>query len=139
MEVDREEYSRRKERIALVVIVVVASVAVASLLVAFSYYCYIRNKVSKRLKDLQSEPHFHFYSLPIFAFAFLYYLPADEHNKILVLVEIVLSFSQYPNTMSVFLFYFNSRMFQFFCCFPFSFFFTLRLVAENTCPKIWRN
>ncbi|XP_062153019.1 probable serine/threonine-protein kinase PBL7 isoform X2 [Alnus glutinosa] len=57
MEVDREEYSRRKERIALVVIVVVASVAVASLLVAFSYYCYIRNKVSKRLKDLQRADH----------------------------------------------------------------------------------
>ncbi|XVF16862.1 hypothetical protein REPUB_Repub10bG0068200 [Reevesia pubescens] len=54
-----EEYSysesayRRKERIALVAIVVLASVAVASLLVAFSYYCYIRNKVllSKRSKS----------------------------------------------------------------------------------------
>ncbi|KDP36300.1 hypothetical protein JCGZ_09807 [Jatropha curcas] len=34
---------------ALVVIVVVASLAVACLLVAFSYYCYIRNKLSKRL------------------------------------------------------------------------------------------
>ncbi|OMO83863.1 hypothetical protein CCACVL1_11126 [Corchorus capsularis] len=46
-----EEYYRRKERIALVAIVVLASVAVASLLVAFSYYCYIRNKVlSKRSK-----------------------------------------------------------------------------------------
>ncbi|GAY54294.1 hypothetical protein CUMW_155610 [Citrus unshiu] len=43
-----DEY-RRKERVALVVIVVVASLALASLLVAFSYYCYIRNKVSKRL------------------------------------------------------------------------------------------
>lgn len=44
-------YYRRKERIALVAIVVLASVAVASLLVAFSYYCYIRNKVlSKRSK-----------------------------------------------------------------------------------------
>ncbi|KAL9458156.1 hypothetical protein AB3S75_007086 [Citrus x aurantiifolia] len=43
-----DEY-RRKERLALVVIVVVASLALASLLVAFSYYCYIRNKVSKRL------------------------------------------------------------------------------------------
>ncbi|XWS41130.1 hypothetical protein CRYUN_Cryun17cG0053600 [Craigia yunnanensis] len=51
-----EEYSysyyRRKERIALVAIVVLASVAVTSLLVAFSYYCYIRNKVlSKRSKS----------------------------------------------------------------------------------------
>ncbi|KAK8519346.1 hypothetical protein V6N13_133270 [Hibiscus sabdariffa] len=45
-------YYRRQERIALVVIVVLASVAVASLLVAFSYYCYIRNKVlSKRSKS----------------------------------------------------------------------------------------
>ncbi|KAJ7948451.1 Kinase family protein [Quillaja saponaria] len=42
---------RRKERTALVAIVVLASVAVASLLVAFSYYCYIRNKVSKRHKN----------------------------------------------------------------------------------------
>lgn len=45
-----EEYER-KERIALVTIVVLASLAVSSLLVAFSYYCYIRNKVSKRLKN----------------------------------------------------------------------------------------
>uniref|UniRef100_A0A5B7CBG3 Putative serine/threonine-protein kinase CDL1 n=1 Tax=Davidia involucrata TaxID=16924 RepID=A0A5B7CBG3_DAVIN len=45
-----EEY-KRKESIALVVIVVLASLAVASLLVAFSYYCYISNKVSKRLKN----------------------------------------------------------------------------------------
>ncbi|KAK8558318.1 hypothetical protein V6N13_038791 [Hibiscus sabdariffa] len=45
-------YYRRQERVALVVIVVLASVAVASLLVAFSYYCYIRNKVlSKRSKS----------------------------------------------------------------------------------------
>lgn len=45
-----EEYER-KERIALVTIVVLASLAVSSLLVAFSYYCYIRNKVSKRSKN----------------------------------------------------------------------------------------
>ncbi|KAE8662806.1 Serine/threonine-protein kinase CDL1 [Hibiscus syriacus] len=45
-------YYRRQESIALVVIIVLASVAVASLLVAFSYYCYIRNKVlSKRSKS----------------------------------------------------------------------------------------
>ncbi|XP_059663267.1 probable serine/threonine-protein kinase PBL7 [Cornus florida] len=42
---------KRKESIALVVIVVLASLAIASLLVAFSYYCYIRNKVAKRLKN----------------------------------------------------------------------------------------
>lgn len=68
-EMEEEEEYRRKERIALLVIVVVASVAVASLLVAFSYYCYIRNKVSKRLKDLQSEPHSHFYSIPFSPFS----------------------------------------------------------------------
>ncbi|KAK4577816.1 hypothetical protein RGQ29_028083 [Quercus rubra] len=52
MEVEEDEY-RRKERIALLIIVVVASVTVAALLVAFSYYCYIRNRVSKRRSDLQ--------------------------------------------------------------------------------------
>ncbi|XP_007048723.2 PREDICTED: serine/threonine-protein kinase CDL1 [Theobroma cacao] len=52
---EREEDYRRKERIALVAIVVLASVAVASLFVAFSYYCYIRNKVlSKRSKTQNS-------------------------------------------------------------------------------------
>lgn len=59
---EAEEDYRRKERIVLAIIVVVASVAVASLLVAFSYYCYIRNKVSKRLKDLQGQPHSRFCS-----------------------------------------------------------------------------
>ena len=53
MEVEEDEY-KRKERIALLIIVVVASVAVAALLVAFSYYCYIRNRVSKRRSNLQS-------------------------------------------------------------------------------------
>ncbi|KAE8680736.1 Serine/threonine-protein kinase CDL1 [Hibiscus syriacus] len=49
-------YYRRQERIALVVIIVLASVAVASLLVAFSYYCYIRNKVlSKRSKSYSTR------------------------------------------------------------------------------------
>eukprot|EP00257_Ricinus_communis_P017086 XP_015575438.1 probable serine/threonine-protein kinase PBL7 [Ricinus communis] len=43
----KDDYSR-KQRIALVAIVVIASLAVTSLLVAFSYYCYIRNKLSKR-------------------------------------------------------------------------------------------
>ncbi|XP_062105844.1 probable serine/threonine-protein kinase PBL7 isoform X2 [Humulus lupulus] len=49
MEVDDEE--RRKERVVLVAIVVFASIAVASLLVALSYYCYIRNKVSRLGKN----------------------------------------------------------------------------------------
>ncbi|XP_026401162.1 probable serine/threonine-protein kinase PBL7 [Papaver somniferum] len=42
---------RRKEAIVLVVIVVLACLALVSLLVAFSYYCYITNKLSKRLKN----------------------------------------------------------------------------------------
>ncbi|OVA00113.1 Protein kinase domain [Macleaya cordata] len=42
---------RRKEAIVLVVIVVLACLALVSLLVAFSYYCYITNKLSKRLKS----------------------------------------------------------------------------------------
>lgn len=57
---EEEEHYRMKERTALVAIVVLASIAVASLLVAFSYYCYIRNKVSKRLNDVQSKSHFTF-------------------------------------------------------------------------------
>ncbi|XP_024026544.1 probable serine/threonine-protein kinase PBL7 isoform X2 [Morus notabilis] len=55
MEEAEEEY-RRRERVALVAIVVVASVAVASLMVALSYYCYIRNKVSRLAKNRASEP-----------------------------------------------------------------------------------
>lgn len=48
---EAEEEYRRRERVALVAIVVLASVAVASLLVALSYYCYIRNKVSRLAKN----------------------------------------------------------------------------------------
>ncbi|GAV61038.1 Pkinase domain-containing protein [Cephalotus follicularis] len=58
METTDNVYYRRKERTALVAIVVLASVAVASLLVAFSYYCYIRNKLSKRNNALKKgEKH----------------------------------------------------------------------------------
>ncbi|KAM7275651.1 hypothetical protein ACFE04_017517 [Oxalis oulophora] len=47
-----EDYDyRRKERTALVAIVVLASLAVASLFVAFSYYCYIRSKLSKKKSE----------------------------------------------------------------------------------------
>lgn len=46
---------RRTERDALVIIVVLAALAVVSLLVAFSYYCYLRNKVSKRHSKQKSE------------------------------------------------------------------------------------
>ncbi|KAF3778283.1 Inactive protein kinase [Nymphaea thermarum] len=46
-----ENVESRKESIALVIIVVLAALAVVSLFVAFSYYCYIRNKVAKRRKN----------------------------------------------------------------------------------------
>ncbi|KAF3573222.1 hypothetical protein F2Q69_00062104 [Brassica cretica] len=45
---ETDEAYQRKERDALVAIVVLACLALTSLFVAFSYYCYIRNKVSKR-------------------------------------------------------------------------------------------
>ncbi|CAL1394190.1 unnamed protein product [Linum trigynum] len=52
MYTDDDDY-RRKARVALLAVVVVSSMAIAALLVAFSYYCYIRNKVSKRLASLK--------------------------------------------------------------------------------------
>lgn len=61
MEAKDDEYTR-KERIVLVTIVVFASLAIASVFVAFSYYCYIRNKVSKRLKTSKSK-YFESFSL----------------------------------------------------------------------------
>ncbi|KAF7833906.1 putative serine/threonine-protein kinase PBL7 [Senna tora] len=45
-----DEY-KRKAQIALVAIVMLASLALVALLGAFSYYCYIRNKVAKRRKN----------------------------------------------------------------------------------------
>ncbi|KAF5744070.1 serine/threonine-protein kinase CDL1 [Tripterygium wilfordii] len=57
METVSDDEYRRKERTALVAIVVLASLAVVSLLVAFSYYCYIRNKVAKRLKSQKRINH----------------------------------------------------------------------------------
>lgn len=44
----------RRESIALVVIVVMASLAVVALLVAFSYYWYIKNKLKKRFNSEKS-------------------------------------------------------------------------------------
>lgn len=64
---EAEDEYRRKERVALVAIVVLASLAVASLLVAFSYYCYIRNKVSKSLRSRPSKPTFLPSALPLVA------------------------------------------------------------------------
>ncbi|MQM19474.1 hypothetical protein Taro_052479 [Colocasia esculenta] len=43
----------RRESVVLVVIVVLAVLAVSSLLVAFSYYCYIRSKVARQRKSLK--------------------------------------------------------------------------------------
>ncbi|RZB83406.1 Serine/threonine-protein kinase PBS1 isoform C [Glycine soja] len=49
-----EDYGyRRTAKIALVAIMVLASVAVFALLVVFAYYCYILNKVSNRRKSLK--------------------------------------------------------------------------------------
>ncbi|KAK6134280.1 hypothetical protein DH2020_031970 [Rehmannia glutinosa] len=49
MGAENDDY-KKKERIVLAIILVFASVAVASVLVTFSYYCYLRYKLSKRLK-----------------------------------------------------------------------------------------
>lgn len=56
MEAGEDEY-KMKERIAVVVIVSLASVAVASLLVACIYYCYISNKLSKRQNNPKRVEH----------------------------------------------------------------------------------
>ncbi|MCD7455586.1 hypothetical protein HAX54_028707 [Datura stramonium] len=50
MEAENDDY-HKKERATAVIILVFASLAIASLFVAFSYYCYIRNKVAKRFKN----------------------------------------------------------------------------------------
>nr|XP_010925618.1 probable serine/threonine-protein kinase PBL7 [Elaeis guineensis] len=47
--------NKREEGLALLVIMVLAVLSLASLLVAFSYYCYISNKVAKHLKSLSSK------------------------------------------------------------------------------------
>ncbi|KAK7324672.1 hypothetical protein VNO77_28420 [Canavalia gladiata] len=52
---DEDEGYRRKATIALVGVLVLASLAVFALLVALAYYCYIHNKVSKRRKSLKVE------------------------------------------------------------------------------------
>ncbi|KAM7495027.1 hypothetical protein LguiB_029636 [Lonicera macranthoides] len=52
MEPEEVDY-KRKERVALITILVLAGLAVASLLVAVAYYFYIRHKVSKRSKYRQ--------------------------------------------------------------------------------------
>nr|GMD33368.1 60S ribosomal protein L11-1 [Ipomoea batatas] len=46
MEEPQSDDYRNRERVALVTILVFASLAIASLLLAFSYYCYLRSKVS---------------------------------------------------------------------------------------------
>ncbi|THU60716.1 hypothetical protein C4D60_Mb07t15690 [Musa balbisiana] len=47
---------RRDQSIALLIIVVVAVLALVSLTLAFSYYCYISNKVAKHLDSLSKSP-----------------------------------------------------------------------------------
>lgn len=65
---ETDEAYQKKERAALVAIVVLACLALSSLFVAFSYYCYIRNKVSKRHRISKSKlNNLHlFLSLPAF-------------------------------------------------------------------------
>lgn len=53
IKMEEDDEYRRKAKIALVTIVLLASIAVFSSLVAFSYYCYICNKVSKRRRKTQ--------------------------------------------------------------------------------------
>ncbi|RWW31916.1 hypothetical protein GW17_00003448 [Ensete ventricosum] len=53
---EMEEEYRREGGVGLLVIVVLAALSLASLLVAFSYYCYISNKVSKHLNSLSEHP-----------------------------------------------------------------------------------
>ena len=55
VEMEAEEAYQKKERASLVAIVVLACLALSSLFVAFSYYCYIRNKVSKRHRINKSK------------------------------------------------------------------------------------
>lgn len=50
---EEDDGYRRKAKIALVSIMVLASLAVFALLVAFAYYCYILNKVTNRRKSLK--------------------------------------------------------------------------------------
>ncbi|XP_009409691.2 probable serine/threonine-protein kinase PBL7 isoform X2 [Musa acuminata AAA Group] len=47
---------RRDQSISLLIIVVVAVLSLVSLTLAFSYYCYISNKVAKHLESLSKSP-----------------------------------------------------------------------------------
>ncbi|CAM8887993.1 unnamed protein product [Rhodiola kirilowii] len=53
-----------QDRIVLVVILVLASLSVTALLVAFIYYCYISNKVAKRFKSNKGDEYEDRISLP---------------------------------------------------------------------------
>ncbi|CAM8891006.1 unnamed protein product [Rhodiola kirilowii] len=53
-----------QDRIVLVVILVLASVSVTALLVAFIYYCYVSNKVAKRFKSNKGDEYEDRISLP---------------------------------------------------------------------------
>lgn len=67
MEAENEDF-KKKERVAMVTILVFASVAIASLIVAFSYYCYLRYKVSKRFKTQKKSQYI---SISIFLIEYL--------------------------------------------------------------------
>ncbi|KAK9093024.1 hypothetical protein Syun_027935 [Stephania yunnanensis] len=45
---------KKKESVVLVVIVVLAAISLVSLFLAFSYFCYIRNKVAKRVNTTKT-------------------------------------------------------------------------------------
>ncbi|KAG1330270.1 Protein kinase superfamily protein [Cocos nucifera] len=57
--------NKREEGLALLVIMVLAVLSLASLLVAFSYYCYISNKVAKHLKSLSISKNFSSFPFPL--------------------------------------------------------------------------
>ncbi|KAJ1424619.1 Serine/threonine-protein kinase, active site [Sesbania bispinosa] len=52
---EEDDSYRRKSKILLVSVLLVASLAVFASLVAFAYYCHIRNKVSRRRKSQKVE------------------------------------------------------------------------------------
>ncbi|KAF3498239.1 hypothetical protein DY000_02056590 [Brassica cretica] len=73
---ETDEAYQRKERDALVAIVVLACLALTSLFVAFSYYCYIRNKV-ELLSRLRSP-----YLLALLGYC------SDNSHKLLALPQL---------------------------------------------------
>ncbi|KAL7087057.1 hypothetical protein ACP275_13G041700 [Erythranthe tilingii] len=54
---NEDYYYKKKERVVLATILVLASLAVASVLVTFTYFCYLRYKFSHRFKTQQKRIH----------------------------------------------------------------------------------